>query len=195
MTKKQNTRIVRQPDSVRVQFAPLVQIPYYVQFLEAGLRALDLAAKYQPLSLIEIVVEGETKAADNGVLTVYAQTASSMAAVYSRLLLEFLGLRSGGNPSRLLPVVQRKDGDIGVEHYQKRDGTPLKMIAPSIVHEFPDAAEVERAWIVTCDFAGQRLAHLTDDYKLGHTDVTPMLRRAFETIPVLLSRSFLDHLR
>jgi hypothetical protein len=111
------------------------------------------------------------------------------------LLLEFLGLRSGGNPSRLRQIVQRKDGDIGVEHCRKRDGTPLAMIGPSIVHEFANPSEVERAWIVTCDFAGQRLAHLTDDYKLENADVTPMLRRAFETIPDLVRRFFLDHLR
>jgi hypothetical protein len=53
---------------------------------------------------------------------------------------------------------------------------------------------VRRAWIVTCDFAGQRLAHATDDYKLQNGDVTAMLRRAFETIPDLVSRCFHDQL-
>lgn len=93
--------------------------------------------------------------------------------------------------SAILSLLGR-DGDIGVEHYQQRDGTPLTMVCPSIVENFDDPAMVERAWIAVCDFAGQRLAHLTDDNKLNNSDVTPMLRRAFETIPELVSRTFFD---
>lgn len=185
-------KAVRQPNPLRVAFAHHTIISYHVQGVLAGLTALDLAEKYDPLSRFEIIVEGESTAAHAGVLTVHVQTVTSMAAVYSRLLLEFLGLRSAGNPSRLVNFTSRKDGDIGVEHYQQRDGTPLTMVCPSIVENFDDPAMVERAWIAVCDFAGQRLAHLTDDNKLNNSDVTPMLRRAFETIPELVSRTFFD---
>lgn len=165
-------------------------IPYYVQGVFAGSSALALSDKFDPLAQTEIVVEGESDPVYKTVLTVYVQTVSSMAAIYSRLLLEFLGLRSGGIPSTLQSVGKRRNGDIGVEQYQRQDGTPLTIVLPSVVQEFPDSQEVERAWITVCDFAGQRLAHATDDLKLANIDVTPMLRRAFETIPQVVDRAF-----
>lgn len=169
-------------------------IPYYVQGVFAGSSALTLSERFNPLAMTEIVVEGERDPVYKTVLTMYVQTVSSMASIYSRLLLEFLGLRSGGMPSTLQPVERRRNGDIGIEHYQHQNGTPLAKVLPSIVKEFPDAHEVERAWITVCDFAGQRLAHATDDLKLGNIDVTPMLRRAFETIPQVVDHAFHDAL-
>lgn len=169
-------------------------IPYYVQGVFAGSSALGLSDKFDPLARTEIVVEGERDPVYKTVLTVYVQTVSSMAAIYSRLLLEFLGLRSGGIPSALQSVGKRRNGDIGIEHYQRKDGRSLAKVLPSIVQEFPDAQEVERAWIVVCDFAGQRLAHATDDLRLGNIDVTPMLRQAFETIPQVVSHAFYNAL-
>jgi hypothetical protein len=64
--------------------------------------------------------------------------------------------------SKLQAVGKRRHGDIGIEHCQRQDGTPLAKVLPTIVQEFPDAKEVEHAWITVCDFAGQRLAHATD---------------------------------
>ncbi|MEM5316528.1 hypothetical protein [Paraburkholderia sp. JHI869] len=190
----ENAKNPRQPDPLRVAFAHHTIVSYHVQAVLSGLTALDLAEKYDPLSRFEIIVEGERTAAHTGVLTVHVQTVTSMAAIYSRLLLEFLGLRSFGKPSTLVNLRSRKDGDIGVEHYKGRDGIPLTMVSPSIVEGFSDPAVVERSWTTVCDFAGQRLAHLTDDNKLNNTDVTPMLRRAFETIPELVSRTFFDRI-
>jgi hypothetical protein len=174
----------------RMQHMRYTIIPYYVQGVFAGSSALALGDKFDPLAQTEIVVEGESDPVYKTVLTVYVQTVSSMAAIYSRLLLEFLGLRSGGTPSTLQPVTKRRNGDIGIEHYQCHDGSLLTKVLPSIVQKFPDPLEVERAWITVCDFAGQRLAHATDDLRLGNIDVTPMLRRAFETIPQIVDSAF-----
>ncbi|KVM64125.1 hypothetical protein WJ59_20420 [Burkholderia gladioli] len=63
---------------------------------------------------------------------------------------------------------------------------------PSIVDDFPDPQDVEQAWITTCDFAGQRLAHITDDFKLNGGDVTPMLVRTFETLPQVVDQAFFN---
>jgi hypothetical protein len=155
----------------------------------AGSSALALSDKFDPLAQTEIVV-GEPDPVYTTVLTVYAQTVSSMAAIYSRLLLEFLGLRSSGMLSKLQPVGKRRNGDIGIQHCQRQDGTPLTKVLPTIVQDFPDAKEVEHPWITVCDFAGQRLAHTTDDMKLGNIDVTPTLRRAFEAIPQVVDHAF-----
>ncbi|MBJ9675501.1 hypothetical protein [Burkholderia gladioli] len=178
----------------RLQHMRYTIIPYYVSGVQAGASALALRDKYDPLALTEIVVAGEKKPAYETTLTMYVQTVSSMAAIYSRLLLEFLGLRSSGTPSTLQPIGKRRKGDIGIEHYRRLDGLMLATVLPIVTQEFSDSHEVERAWITVCDFAGQRLAHATDDLKLGNSDVTLMLQRAFETIPHLVSHAFYDAL-
>lgn len=166
-------------------------IPHYVRGVHAGLKALDLSSKYHPLDGIEIRVDGAEEPVHSTVLIAYAQTTSSMAAIYSRLLLEFLGLKVGGSPSQLQPIVKRtRRGDIGIENFRGSDGSPLEKVLPSIVDDFPDPQEVKRAWIMTCDFAGQRLAHITDDFKLNGGDVTPMLVRTFETVPEVVDHAF-----
>ncbi|MFT4063373.1 hypothetical protein [Paraburkholderia sp.] len=114
-----------------------------------------------------------------------------MAAIYSRLLVEFLCLRAGGMPSQLQAIAKRtRRGDIGIENFLGSDGSPLEKVLPSIIDDFPDPQQVERAWIMTCEFAGQRVAHITDDFKLNGGDVTPMLVRTFETVPRVLDHAF-----
>ncbi|MEX3982142.1 hypothetical protein AB4Y45_24550 [Paraburkholderia sp. EG287A] len=180
------------PRSLRHLDLRVNRIPFYVQGVQAALTALALQKMHHPLDRIEIRVEGNDEPVHSTILVAYTQTVSSMAAIYSRLLLEFLGLKVGGRPSALLPVEKRRRGDIGIENYQREDGTPFAKVAASIVEDFPDAQRVREAWIITCDFAGQRLAHPTDDLKVEDIDVTPMLLRTFETLPELVTRVFLD---
>ena len=164
------------PDDLKLLHMRVALIPYYVQGVHAGLKALDLSGKYHALERIEIRVDGVEEPVHSTVLTAYTQTASSMAAIYSRLLLEFLGLKVSGTPSQLQSIAKRtRRGDIGIENFRSADGSSLAKLLPSVVDDFPDPDEVERAWITTCDFAGQRLAHITDDFKLNSIDVTPML--------------------
>ncbi|MFL9885224.1 hypothetical protein PQR66_19430 [Paraburkholderia agricolaris] len=179
------------PDDLKLMHMRVALIPYYVQSVHAGLKALDISKRYHALERIEIRVDGVDDPVHSTALIAYTQTASSMAAIYSRLLLEFLGLKAGGSPSQLHPIVKRtRRGDIGVENFRGSDGSPLEKVLPSIVDDFPDPQEVERAWITTCDFAGQRLAHITDGFKLNGSDVTPMLVRTFETIPQVVDQAF-----
>jgi hypothetical protein len=162
-------------------------IPHYVQGVRAGLKALELSSRYHPLDRIEIQVDGVDEPVHSTLLIAYAQTTSSMAAIYSRLLLEFLGLKVSGIPSQLKSIAERKmAGDIGIECFRRAEGLPLEKVLPSVVNDFPDPQEVTRAWITTCDFAGQRLAHITNDFKLSGADVTQMLVRTFETVPQLV---------
>jgi hypothetical protein len=168
-------------------------IPYYVRGVQAGLTALSLAKRHHPLDGVEIMVDGVADPVDRTVIAAYTQTISSMAAIYSRLLLEFLGLKVAGTPSRLVSIIDRThQGDIGIEKFQKTDGSPLAKVSPDVFYSFDDPQEVERAWITTCDFAGQRLAHMTNDFRLNGSDVTPMLARTFETIPKVMTRVFFD---
>lgn len=124
-------------------------IPYYVQSIQAGITALSLSKQHHPLDRIELSLENVDAPVDSTILIAYTQTISSMAAIYSRLLLEFLGLRSGGNPSKLIAVKDRRPSDIGIEHYQKRDGTPLEKVSPDVVEQFPQPQAVMHAWVTT----------------------------------------------
>ncbi|MBL3963096.1 hypothetical protein H3O04_11355 [Burkholderia sp. KCJ3K979] len=171
-------------------------IPYHIRGVVAGLSALDLGAKYDPFTPVEIRIEGTEPEVQRETLLSYAQPIWCMGAIHSRFLLEFMGLKSKGSPSRLETIAdkERRPGDIGIESYQRADGSFLLRLAPSVVDCFPDADVVRSAWIGTCDFAGQRLAHATDDYKLQSGDVTAMLRRTFETIPDLVSHWFHNQL-
>lgn len=170
-------------------------LPFHVQVVQGGLLSLSLEEKYSWGDHLEIRVRGEDIPAQTGILITYTQTATCMAAVSARLLLEFLGLKRAGTPSApWQQPVRRRPDDIGIENYRQPglDGQPFSTVSPSVVSEFPNPGEVERAWITVCDFAGQRLAHLTDDTKLDGADVTPMLRVAFETIPKLVDHKFLS---
>jgi hypothetical protein len=171
-------------------------IPYHVRGVMAGLSALRLAETHDLLTPVEIHIEGPEPEVWCETVLSYAQPIWCMGAIHSRFLLEFMGLKSKGSPSSLHTVTdkERKPSDIGIECYQRADGTFLDRLEPSIVEYGPDPDVVRRAWPATCDFAGQRLAHATDDYKLQNGDVTAMLRRTFETIPDLVSRYFHDQL-
>ncbi|WP_152680401.1 hypothetical protein [Chromobacterium subtsugae] len=168
-------------------------IPFHIRGVVAGLWALNLGAEHSLFTPVEIHIEGVQEIQHETVLS-YAQPIWCMGAIHSRFLLEFVGLKSKGSPSRLETIGVRKQGDIGIECYQCANGTFLRMLEPSIVDCGPDPEVVRRAWVGTCDFAGQRLAHATDDYKLQNSDVTAMLRRTFETIPNLISHCFYGQL-
>ncbi|WDD93302.1 hypothetical protein Bsp3421_003373 [Burkholderia sp. FERM BP-3421] len=167
-------------------------IPFHVQGVKARLSALDLAAKRDLFTPVEIHIAGAEPEVRHELLLGYAQPIWCMGAIHSRFLLEFMGLKSKGSPSRLETITEkeRRSSDIGIECFQRADDTFLRKLDPSIVELVPDPETVRRAWIGTCDFAGQRLAHATDDYKLQNGDVTEMLRRTFETIPDLVSYCF-----
>ncbi|WP_127913979.1 hypothetical protein [Burkholderia glumae] len=69
-------------------------IPFYQQALYAGLRALELDQKFDVLERIDIRVEGIAEPVHSTIMGAFTQSTSSIAAVYSRLLLEFLGLKT-----------------------------------------------------------------------------------------------------
>ncbi|MGS1023889.1 hypothetical protein [Burkholderia glumae] len=167
-------------------------IPFYQQALYAGLRALELDQKFDVLERIDIRVEGIAEPVHSTIMGAFTQSTSSIAAVYSRLLLEFLGLKTGGSSSALVSTGKRRPADIGVEMFCDRHGVAVPKIDPSIVAIFANSNNVAKAWIATCDFAGQRLAHITTDWRLNGADVRPMLALTFETLPIVLQKYFFD---
>lgn len=182
------------PHPSLAEYVRLRGIPYYLGMVHRGLDALDFADKFQSsLDMLEICIAGKNQPVERISVLEYATPVVCMAAMSCRLLLEFVGLRS--KESRLIQVDSRRNGDIGIEHYDRADGTPLIMISPSIVDNFADPPCVERAWVTVYDFASQRLAHLTDGQKLPldvNSSATPIVRRAFETIPQVVKSVFLD---
>ncbi|VVE27814.1 hypothetical protein PPN31114_03492 [Pandoraea pneumonica] len=166
-------------------------IPYYKMSVEYGLHALQLASKHNQLAPLRVYVDQEAEPVHETTVNMYTHPISNMAAVHCRLLLEFVGLRSGGQLSDLVEIKERKKGDVGIEDFWDIGGSPLHRLPLGVVHRFPQPEKVRRAWVATCDFAGQRLAHATYDNKLNGVDVTPMLHLAFETVPRIVGDEFL----
>ncbi|KGS04519.1 hypothetical protein X946_2784 [Burkholderia sp. ABCPW 111] len=169
-------------------------IPQFVAEVRLAYSALRLQAQHGPLAEIEIRVEQIEHPVHEGVLMNYTQPVTSMGAIHCRYLLEFLGLKSSGHPSVLSAIKdgpRSHRGDLGIEDFRLKDATPLQRLSPAVVQTFADPASVARAWATTIDFAGQRLAHPTDDFKLNGTDVTPLLEVAFVTVPAVVDTHFL----
>lgn len=169
-------------------------IPQFVAEVRLALSALKLQVQHGPLAEIEIRVEQVEHPVHEGALMNYTQPVTSMGAIHCRYLLEFLGLKSSGHPSVLSAIKdgpRSRRGDLGIEAFRLKDGTALQRLSPAVVQTFPDPATVANAWTATIDFAGQRLAHPTDDFKLNGTDVTPLLEIAFATVPTVVDTHFL----
>lgn len=168
-------------------------IPYHVQQLRYGAMALELDKRHVLLAGMDVYVDGVKEPVHRSILSTFTQPVSCMAAMYARLLLAFLGLAAVGQTMSTLTVA-RRNGDIGIENFIREDGVPFELLAPTVANRFDSPNDVLRAWAETCNFANQRLAHLTDDRKLNGADVREPLLCAFETIPEVIQREFFDRL-
>ncbi|WP_258898294.1 hypothetical protein [Burkholderia glumae] len=117
-------------------------IPFYQQALYAGLRALELDQKFDVLERIDIRVEGIAEPVHSTIMGAFTQSTSSIAAVYSRLLLEFLGLKTGGSSSALVSTGKRRPGDIGVEMFCDRHGVAV----PKLIRLLSRSSQIQTTW-------------------------------------------------
>jgi hypothetical protein len=83
-------------------------IPFHVRGVVAGLSALDLGAKHDLFTPVEIHIEGPNPGVQRETLLGYTQPIWCMAAIHSRFLLEFVGLKSKGSPSRLETITDKE---------------------------------------------------------------------------------------
>lgn len=173
-------------------------IPFMLERIAAACHALELEKRHGILDYVELFRAGtQDERLLYTVLGGYTQPVTSIAAIQCRVLLEFLGLTtSKATPGRLASVREkRRVGDIGIECYADREGNQFKRLtrdcALALVH---GPIRAECAWTTVIEFANQRLAHATDDHRLGGKSVRPHLYNAFRTVPRLVENAFLDQL-
>ena len=93
--------------------------------------------------------------------------------IYSRVLLEFLGLKANKKKDKLVEVDKRKDDDIGIEDFSSATG-PLKKVtvADALACYQGQPADAEAALVTIIAHADKAVAHLTegpvqDDHTVG----------------------------
>jgi hypothetical protein len=182
--------IQRLPTPERLLHMRETIIRFRLDGIRTAMQAIGLESKYNGLSFIDVLVENEGERIFHGILFQFTQPSISMAIVHCRCLLEFMGLKTSGHPSKLITVSRRRNGDIGIEHFESSSGCNLAKMKPDIVSTFETVADVAETWTTVIEIANQRLAHSTDDLKLGGTDTQPVIMTALETVSELVQREF-----
>jgi len=174
-------------------------IPYRLRLIADARDMLALECKYGLLTDIDLMIDingGSQISAFRSVLSSVTQPTITLATIYCRCLLEFLGLGidKKANPVGLIALRNsRRSDDVGIEHFNGDDG-PLSRLTPSDAEAHFPETQVAVAWATTIAVANERVAHSTNDRTLAGTDTMPMLKIAFDTVPELIGRALYDKL-
>ncbi|MHB1516066.1 MAG: hypothetical protein ACYCVY_10235 [Acidiferrobacteraceae bacterium] len=182
------------PATDRLLHARVVIIPHHVITIEAGQRAIEWERRYGPLAMISIRAEHSEHNLFDGCLASITQPIIFEANVACRLLLDFLGLGTvGATPPMLRPIRQRRRTDIGIEHYRKRDGSPLeKLDLLKLSERYGD--NVLSSWASVIAIVNKRLSHLTDDSSARGVEADRAIEATFAAVPDLVRQEFLEKL-
>ncbi len=93
--------------------------------------ALDLKARWCEAPTIAVHINGRLEIEGN--LHAITNPMFEVGLVHCRALLEFLGLRDENG--KLVQIKQRRDKDVGVEHFCNADGR-LKKVQPEVALGF-----------------------------------------------------------
>ena len=122
-----------------------------------------------------------------GKATVFTNSAIESAIIYSRALLEFLGLKKNKDHFLLRELDQnRQKGDIGIEQFKTLNRITIKN-AVSAYSGDPKEAEAALAYVI--HLANKDLAHTTMSI-LKHDQGAQFLDITFRAIPILMINHF-----
>lgn len=172
-------------------------LPVVIREVKSAREALELERRHSIMAFMTITVEDTGTPDLRTLLGAYTQPVIAMGVLRCRYLLEFLGIKTSGAPPALKAIGKpRRDDDIGIEHFARRDGQLLARVTPDEAERtFPEHSGTGSAWATVIEIANQRLAHPTDDRKLSGTGMLyEELATAFATIPELLYVKFYDAL-
>jgi len=155
-------------------------IPYRLKAVAALTGALNLVASSNgPKSLTicfdgELTIEGNSRAYTNPVI--------EAGLMHCRALLEFLGVRAGGN--KLAPII-RKRSDVGVEHFRDSKGKPLPTVTreEALSRYKGGKTDAEKALLAVFHATNKGLAHMT--YQLSAPELD-LLLIASKGVPALV---------
>lgn len=135
-------------------------IPYRMKAIAWGLHLLKGTRMWTEPKKMEISIGGEICIL--GYHSALTNPSIEMALVYSRVLLEFLGLKADKEKKELREISTRRAGDVGIEHFQV-EGVPLQRITKvEALATYPGKKDdAERALLILIAHADMAVAHLT----------------------------------
>ncbi|MCP4620207.1 MAG: hypothetical protein GY844_27685 [Bradyrhizobium sp.] len=160
-------------------------LPYRMQAVATLNLALKLSATLgaAPMNIYadgKLVVEGDL----NG----FTNPAIEAGLMHCRALLEFLGLCSRNR--RLGNITNRRNTDVGIEHFNTPDGALKKVTPVDVIGRYPGPAEeAEMALLTVFHVTNKGLAHVTEDL-LENPEHGPLIEVASRGIPVLMIGCF-----
>lgn len=165
----------------------LIELPYRMQAISTLNLAINLSATWgaAPMNIFagdKLVVEGN--------LFGFTNPAIEAGIMHCRALLEFLGLCSDNGQLGNITRARRRT-DIGIEHFNKPDGTPLNMVTPDdAANRYPGSSdEAKNALLAVFQVANKELAHVTEDLR-DSPEHARLIEIASRGIPVLMVGCF-----
>ena len=136
-------------------------IPYRMHAIAWGLIFLKATREWSQIKRMEITLDGELSII--GYHPSLTNPSIEMAIIYSRVLLEFLGLGTNKDKTQLTVIKDRKPGDVGIEKFKAIDGSNLtKISVNSALDTYPGKrTDAEKALLLLISNAHKAVAHLT----------------------------------
>lgn len=154
-------------------------IPYRLEAIGAMQWACDLLISRHTPEKVQLHFDDQV-VVKSGSFRFFTNPILEIGSVYSRVLLEFLGITASRSKNCLVEVDRRVAGDVGIENFPNlsRLSTANVLNAP-----FGQSEEIERACITTIAVANKAVAHLT---KGGAAHSVADLRLCSQVVPWLI---------
>jgi hypothetical protein len=165
----------------------LRELPHRMEAIDTLNLALNLSAA---LGAASMKLYADDKLVVEGTIHGFTNPAIEAGIMHCRALLEFLGLCNDNGQLGNITRARRRT-DIGIEHFNAPDGTPLKMVTPDdAANRYPGSSdEAKNALLAVFQVANKELAHVTEDLR-DSPEHARLIEIASRGIPVLMVGCF-----
>ena len=189
------------PTDQRLQHMLEIVIPDRLGAINMGCHALKWEEQYGAPSMVTLALSDSQ---GGGLMTTtmgqFTQPVILVANLSCRMLLNFLGIGiecAKDGSLKLRSIGSRRGTDIGIEHFSVRSGAALERVAPDeatalLSSSANQQTAIAKSWATVVAITNKRLAHLTDDTSPREVAADAAMQVAFETVPELVRKAFLD---
>ncbi len=136
-------------------------IPYRMQSIAWFLRVLDGTWDWKEPKEMHILIDG--KLCISGTHHGLTNPSIEVGIIYSRVLLEFLGLKAKKPKKALVEISDRWDDDIGIEDFSTNAGPLKKVTVSEALKCYPgDPRDAEESLVTIIAHADKAIAHMTE---------------------------------
>ena len=169
-----------------------VNIPYRLHAIEWGLHLMRSTSNWIEPKSITIVIDGkECVKTDHRTLV---NPAIELAIIYSRSLLEFLGLKMRYRDRRLICDFKRRIDDVCVENFSFNGRSLTRITCEDAFGTYPGNYEDARtALLLVAEYADKAVAHLTSGPQ-DNDNTRELLILALDGVLALMHKFFYDRI-